>query len=225
VRTALTAGTVVTGFVGATLGAAVAGFVGAAYTATYLAGIWLGDEGHKRRKVTSVRLGGRLYRLTQDDAEAMRVFEDDRPGEYGLSFHHSSGVQLLRGPDARRVMGHVIPALSPFGGSREQVTGAIDIIDRAGNAEECIGDTLKIASRQAGFFTQLPVQMRLALEMSLQEDGERRALEGELAMLEAAWREAEQIAAISDSLLVPVEVLERIAGLRKGIRSPGFAFH
>jgi hypothetical protein len=50
--------------------------------------------------------------------------------------------------------------------------------------------------------------------MSLQEDTERRALDGELAALEKAWREAEQIASIADSLLVPVEVLERIAGLR-----------
>lgn len=224
-KSGLAAGTIVTGFVGATVGAAVAGFVGAAYTAVYLTGIWLGDEGHKRRPVTSVKLGDKLYRLTQDDAEATRVFEDNRPGEYGVSFHHSSGVQLLRGADARRVLGHVIPALTPFGGRREQVTGAIDIIDRAGNAEECIGDTLKVATRQAGFFTDLPVEMRLALEMSLQEDGERRALDGELAVLEAAWREAEQIASISDSLLVPVDVLERIAGLRKGIRSPGFAFH
>ena len=50
-------------------------------------------------------------------------------------------------------------------------------------------------------------------------------MEGELAGLERAWREAEQIAAIADSLLIPGEVLERIAGLRKGIRSPGFAFN
>ena len=43
-------------------------------------------------------------------------------------------------------------------------------------------------------------------------------------MLERAWREAEQIAAIADSLLMPGDVLERIAGLRRGVRSPGFAF-
>lgn len=43
---------------------------------------------------------------------------------------------------------------------------------------------------------------RLALEMALHEEQERRALEGELWMLERAWREAEEIAAISDNLLV-----------------------
>jgi hypothetical protein len=41
---------------------------------------------------------------------------------------------------------------------------------------------------------------RLALEMAANEDVERRALDGELAELEAAWREAEEIAAIADQL-------------------------
>jgi hypothetical protein len=36
--------------------------------------------------------------------------------------------------------------------------------------------------------------------MAANEDVERRALEGELAELEAAWREAEEIAAIADRL-------------------------
>ena len=40
----------------------------------------------------------------------------------------------------------------------------------------------------------------LALEMAANEDTERRAMEGELADLERAWREAEEIAAIADEL-------------------------
>jgi hypothetical protein len=40
----------------------------------------------------------------------------------------------------------------------------------------------------------------LALEIALQEESERRALHGELAALEAAWKEAEEIAAIADTL-------------------------
>ena len=40
----------------------------------------------------------------------------------------------------------------------------------------------------------------LALEMALHEETERRALEGELAMLEAMWRQAEEIASIADRL-------------------------
>lgn len=47
---------------------------------------------------------------------------------------------------------------------------------------------------------QLPQADRLALEMALHEESERQALEGELAALEAAWREAEEIARIADAL-------------------------
>ena len=42
----------------------------------------------------------------------------------------------------------------------------------------------------------------LALEMALHEEQERRALQGELTLLESAWREAEEIAAIADRLAV-----------------------
>lgn len=54
-----------------------------------------------------------------------------------------------------------------------------------------------------GALHRLPRHLRLALEMALHEETERRALEGELAILEAAWREAEEIAAIADNLFAP----------------------
>jgi hypothetical protein len=50
--------------------------------------------------------------------------------------------------------------------------------------------------------------------MALHEEQERRALEGELAILETAWREAEEIAGIADNLLVPSKDEEFIAGNR-----------
>ena len=54
---------------------------------------------------------------------------------------------------------------------------------------------------------RLPAVDRLALEMASNEDIERRALAGELAVLAAAWKEAEEIAHISDELFAD-EVLE-----------------
>jgi len=54
---------------------------------------------------------------------------------------------------------------------------------------------------------RLPSVDRLALEMASNEDIERRALEGELASLAAAWKEAEEIAHISDALFAD-EVFE-----------------
>lgn len=54
----------------------------------------------------------------------------------------------------------------------------------------------------------IPREEVLALEIALHEDAERRALAGELAGLEAAWREAEEIAAIADTL--PDDPLDRL---------------
>jgi hypothetical protein len=48
----------------------------------------------------------------------------------------------------------------------------------------------------------------LALEMALNDEQERRAMEGELATLEAAWRQAEEIAEIADAL--PDDPLETL---------------
>jgi hypothetical protein len=52
--------------------------------------------------------------------------------------------------------------------------------------------------------------------MALHEEAERRAFQGELADLEQAWREAEEIAGISDSLLVPATVDESYDRMRRG---------
>jgi hypothetical protein len=46
----------------------------------------------------------------------------------------------------------------------------------------------------------LPRVDALALEMALHDESERRAMEGELDLLEEAWREAENIARIADAL-------------------------
>jgi hypothetical protein len=57
-----------------------------------------------------------------------------------------------------------------------------------------------IGSEPRTALPKLPIVDRLALEMAANEDWECRAVEGELAELEAAWREAEEIAAIADNL-------------------------
>jgi len=64
-----------------------------------------------------------------------------------------------------------------------------------------------------GIFALDSVQ-RLALEMALHEETERAALQGELAALESAWRDAEEIAGISDSLLVPADVDAKFTKLK-----------
>ena len=60
-----------------------------------------------------------------------------------------------------------------------------------------------IGSEPQTALLDVPLVDRLALEMAAHEETERRALEGELAELEEAWREADEIAAIADALLNP----------------------
>jgi hypothetical protein len=62
----------------------------------------------------------------------------------------------------------------------------------------------------------LAAPYRLALEMALHEEAERRAMEGELQELERAWRDAEEIAAIADSMFVPESVEEQFRKLKGG---------
>lgn len=52
------------------------------------------------------------------------------------------------------------------------------------------------------------------MEMAAHEENERRALEGELALLDGEWRAAEEIAAISDSLLVPANIQQDLQDLK-----------
>ena len=70
--------------------------------------------------------------------------------------------------------------------------------------------------KKLGLVSRLPKPTKLALEMAVHEEQERRALEGELWLLEAAWREAEEIAGISDDLFVPEETDDFIDRHRAG---------
>jgi hypothetical protein len=68
-----------------------------------------------------------------------------------------------------------------------------------------------------GALPRLEPEERLALEMAVHEESERRAMEGELKMLEAAWREAEEIAAIADRLVISKETEETLERMRREV--------
>ena len=51
--------------------------------------------------------------------------------------------------------------------------------------------------------------------MALHEETERAAMEGELTALEDAWKEAEEIAAIADDLLLPTRITRQLDALRR----------
>ena len=112
------------------------------------------------------------------------------------------------GEDARRVAAAVVTKLNAQGGGRGTVRDAVAEIESSGHPRQFLADVARDDrhtnwKRLKGYVMAMPKPTKLALEMALHEEQERRALEGELWVLEQAWKEAEEIAAIADNLLLP----------------------
>jgi hypothetical protein len=127
---------------------------------------------------------------------------------------------VYTGEEAVRVAAAILPAINRAGGNRRHVSGAVDFLEQAGGANATFQRAAALApGRARRAIEKLPYEVRLALEMAAHEEAERRALEGELAELERAWHDAEEIAAISDNLLMPTSIDDWIRRLR-GLHAP-----
>ncbi|MGH7505411.1 MAG: hypothetical protein ACRELX_07155 [Longimicrobiales bacterium] len=116
----------------------------------------------------------------------------------------------LTGTPAEHVASVTCARRNETGASATQVDDAVRYLEECGGPE----DVLRHLSMR-GEFNRLWYRERLALEISLHEELERRALEGELAELERAWQDAEEIAGIADRLLLPPGVDEWVERARK----------
>ena len=160
-------------------------------------------------------------------------------GSLAIDLRFKNGHAEFTGREAERIAAIVIPKVNRFGGDKKAVASAVEELESTGGAEgylerlTSISETLTRAhssamrrnwwdgrknSKISGGLFSLPQQHRLALEMALHEEAERRAIQGELADLERAWREAEEIAGIADSLLTPETVDESYERMRRGER-------
>ena len=120
---------------------------------------------------------------------------------------------LLHGEDALKAARHLLPRINRSGAGAGEIAAAVGVLEKVRGCEHLFGHTA--FAHRSTEISALPAPVRLALEMSLHEDDERRALEGELTALEARWREAEEVAAISDDMLLPPAVgalLKRFKG-------------
>jgi hypothetical protein len=138
---------------------------------------------------------------------------DPSTGEHRLAIGFKRGTITLTGEEARRQAGILVVHANRRGGNRTEVQRAVDRVQEAGSAEALVASLAtqrepppvwrkESAVRKIPAFGMDP-ERRLAFEMALHEEQERRALHGELIALEQAWRDAEEIAKISDNLLVP----------------------
>ncbi len=153
-------------------------------------------------------------------------------GTLAIDLRYKNGQSRFEGPEAMRIASLVVPAVNRFGGSRRTVAAAVSEIEQEGGPERYVEQLARRAEAMTavrhrrsgrgrrgtvgstGLYGLTPVD-RLGLEMALHEEAERRAMAGELALLELAWRDAEEVAAIADDMFLPTGVqsaLERMRG-------------
>lgn len=115
----------------------------------------------------------------------------------------------IAGQEAVRAARILLPRINSFGATRRVVQQAVTGIEDAGSVERFIPRAMERIRKSGLAYSPVwsyPKPVRLGLEMALHEEAEWRAMEGELAELEAAWREAERIAGIADDLVLPRHV-------------------
>lgn len=198
-------------------------------------------NGRPKKSIGRIALpDGRLVEVQRKHARMstlQRVDESD--GRLALRLESKEGTHLLIGDDAMRAAARLLPTVNRFGGSRTQVREAVDLLEEAGDpmrvlraVQQRTGATdsdsrwkrvkhgfwdtdVEAINKIPGALHALLPRDRLALEMALHEESERRAMDGELALLETAWREAEEIAQIADTMLVLPSIEEQLAALRR----------
>ena len=165
------------------------------------------------------------------------IRDDEDPQGWALVLAHlkkpralrlaQEGSVTLTGAEARMAATLILPTLNAGGGNHTDVTEAVRWLEVAGGPERAIGTFARSGLVRPPLVSQLePVssmhpEVRLALEMALHEDEERRALSGELSVLHWAWRQEERLAAIADRLGLPEDLENQLEDLRARSLTPG----
>lgn len=134
---------------------------------------------------------------------------DGDTSSWQLNVLHGRGRTRLTGAEAERVLGRVMHHVNMVGDKPSVVDDAVRQLVDAGSSAAFIRQ-FGAQHGKRSWREEAPAR-RIALEMAVHESTERAALEGELAALETAWREAEEIAAIADSLIVPAWISSRLS--------------
>lgn len=140
-----------------------------------------------------------------------------------LLTQHSLGESVVSGDPAMRVLGKALAAVNRAGAAASDVRDAVRLLEEGGGPRAFMQEAVRVRTglaSQPGGGRWRPSDIgelgltSFALEMAVHESTEQAALEGELAALEEAWRDAEETAAIADDLLLPPEIDEALKRLR-----------
>jgi len=172
------------------------------------------------RVVARLAHDGNVATIRAKHVDSVELSVDGHDGPASLVVPHDRGWATFTGTGAIHATGVIIAGSNRFGADKTRVQDAVRQIETAGDASGFLSTastrngwrggrvfSLLNRYRQLGAM-HLSATERLALEMAVHEESERRAMEGELATLETAWRDAEQIAQISDEDLTPPKLYE-----------------
>jgi hypothetical protein len=152
-----------------------------------------------------------IVRAKHARAAELRVHggESDR---VSLDVPHDTGWAHFDGLEAMQAASTLLAGANRFGAPAAQVQEAVTRVEELGDAASYLRAASMLGGARGTRMVSLLNLWRrlgtlhlsstecLALEMALHEESERRALEGELALLEAAWREAEEIGRVADAI-------------------------
>ena len=155
---------------------------------------------------------GTIHALQFNHLARLEIVAASDDEAWTLRVAHQSGITDLQGPQAVHVAGQLLARVNSQSGSATQIREATKRITDAGDAEQYIrsSSALRLTRRrknsifwddEVGVLGLTAVE-RVALEIAVQEDAERQAMQGELSALEEAWRDAEEIAAIADNMFL-----------------------
>jgi len=213
---------------GVALGAAAAGTLalGAVAAGSY----WIYRAGEE----VFLRLRNRrlIARIPDPGGDTLTLLGEHLPGArlstvvgdnmgWSLRLPHLHGIAELRGDSAIHAIASIMPAINGSGGTRRTVDRAVARLENFADPTRYLLSAAALSShpgRSHGVLRSLPADVRLAIEMAANEENERCLLEGDMWLIEMAWREAEEIAAIADDLAVPAEIERRLAELRKATK-------
>jgi hypothetical protein len=160
---------------------------------------------------------GRLVPLVPSKARKARIRFDPEGRSLEMTVKSGRKIERWYNDDARTAAALILPRANIAGAGKKDVQHAVELVAGSTSANDPLVGALgsrRVLSGRAVSLKTLNTPQRLALEMALHEEQERRALEGELKLLELRWKQAEEIAAIADSLTVPDSVEEQFARLK-----------
>ena len=178
------------------------------------------DRQRRGRLVARIpRWTGEPFTVRGEDLDHIRLVPDrEAEGGWKLMFSHDAGDEWLVGAEAINALALLTPRINSRGAPEHTVRAAIRRLESFDDVTRYLLPAAHVAEFKAPGWknvANLPPATRLAIEMAANEENERHAMEGDLALLELDWKEAEEIASIADGLLVPPEVEERLAVLRR----------